>query len=181
MIYSPETAIKEGWVTRPDCNEYEDFVERKFVSPNGLDFTLDHLFRLFEHRTAALSEDQRIMRDSSKIQPVLDHHSGLLCWIMTRGIYDGMSDTYIEVPEGVCAFLQIRSSFNRNGIFLSCGVYDSGFKGNLGFMLNHSVSGDTKVIQGTRIAQVTFMKSENTGMYAGHYNTEKGKHWQDKK
>ena len=90
--------------------------------------------------------------------------------------YDGTSNIYLNLPENVAAQTIIRSTFNRNGIFLTSGLYDSGYKGHIGFAL-HNVAGYTKIEQGTRIGQIIFVRSESAGIYAGGYNHTEGTHY----
>jgi deoxycytidine triphosphate deaminase len=90
-----------------------------------------------------------------------------------------MSDVYVEVPAGVAAKLIIRSTLNRNGIFLTSGLYDAGFKGNLGFVL-HNRAGEAYLAPGTRVGQIEFYKSDSEGLYLGGYNTKEGQHWSEK-
>lgn len=182
MFISPITAIENGWVTHPQCKDVADFKQRKFVSPNALDFTLDKLFTIDESTRFVVSEQSKQMRggeeliaetvvDASNQNSLGDHWT-----LLTNTVYDGMSDFYVEVPEGVAALLIIRSTFNRNGIFLTSGMYDAGFKGNIGFAL-HNRSGIAQIAPGTRVGQLIFVESQSEGQYEGGYNTAQGKHW----
>lgn len=98
--------------------------------------------------------------------------------LSSKKVYDGMSDVYVNLPEGIAAQLIIRSTFNRNGIFLTSGLYDSGFKGHIGFAI-HNNSGEAKIGFGTRIGQIIFVSSDSVGSYAGGWNHEEGTHHAD--
>lgn len=187
MFISPKTAIENGWVTHPKCKTLQDWEDNKFICPNAIDFTLDTLFSVYVYNQFIISEHGKQMRGGNKVEPVIDrrhkHESGedLYFWHLRDHIYDGMSDVYVDLPEGVAAMLIIRSTFNRNGIFLTSGLYDSGFKGHLGFALHNRAEGKTSIAKGTRVGQVIFVASDSAGMYTGGYNHEEGTHYTEKK
>ena len=181
MFISPKQAINEGWITHPNCTDLNDWTERKFVSPNAIDFTLDHLFSINENNMFVFSEEGKQMRGGEKQIPIEARDgSGGTFWAMNaRTVYDGMSDMHVTVPNGVACTLIVRSTLNRNGIFITSGVYDQGFDGSLGFAI-HNRSGIAKIAPGTRVGQIIFHKSDDSGIsYEGGYNTEKGQHWKD--
>lgn len=179
MFISPRVAIKEGWVTHPKCNTLQDWEDNKFVSPNALDFTLDTLFTINHNNMFVISEQGKQMRGGSKLTPVLDRRTGLYFWnIDGNSVYDGMSDIYIKVPEKVVAHIIIRSTFNRNGINIYAGLYDSMFSGHCGFSI-HNRSGKAKIGIHTRIGQLIFETSDNATTYSGSYNHTKNSHWSD--
>lgn len=179
MFINPKTAIENGWVSGIHDPE-------KQVQPNAIDFTLDTLFEVHTENQFVVSEKGKHMRGGAKMNPVPDrrikHETGedMLFWHLRDHLYDGMSDVYVDLPEGVAAMLIIRSTFNRNGVFLTSGLYDSGFKGHLGFILHIRANGMTSIAQGTRIGQVMFVASDSAGMYAGGYNHEAGTHYSEK-
>ena len=171
MFINPKHAIQEGWVTFPEWMS-EDF-KQKCIQPNALDFTIDRLFSIKPTDRFTISETTKTMRLNEEVHPGS-------YWDLGPGCYDAMSDFYVNVPEGVAAWLITRSTFNRNGTFIQSGLYDSGFKGNCGFVI-YNIGGLTSIAPGTRIGQLIFVKSEDSGkLYAGGYNTEAGQHWTDK-
>ena len=175
MFIDPRTAIREGWVSGIHDKE-------KQVQPNAIDFTLERLFTI-RHEPFIISEYGKVMRNNTELVPTIDRRQKvttgeeLYFWSINEGAFDGMSDVYVNLPEGVAAMLIIRSTFNRNGLFLTSGLYDSGFKGHLGFILHNRVPGTAKIAKGTRIGQVIFVASESAGMYAGGWNHEQGTHF----
>jgi deoxycytidine triphosphate deaminase len=64
----------------------------------------------------------------------------------------------------------IRSSLSRNGIFISSGVYDSGFKGIGGVTIYNFSDKTLNLLKGCRIAQMIVFKADSFKLYAGHYN-----------
>lgn len=167
------------------------------VQPNALDFTLDDLHMISYNSFSYLSNDKSKVihkkRDQVDLvdaatanhtyqfsnQPLV--HGENKGWVVLPNVqYDGMSSVYVKVPEGMCAFLIGRSTLNRNGIMMYSGLYDSGFEGNIGFILyNHN--GPVFIEKGTMVGQIYFVKADDAGKYAGGYNTQKGQHWTESK
>jgi deoxycytidine triphosphate deaminase len=170
MFINPRIAIQEGWITGIADEETQ-------VQPNAIDFTLDKVFVIEERNEFVISEAGKKMRGGAQLGSVPDRRSGINFWhLMTRTSYDGMSNVFVRVPENVVVELIIRSTFNRNGIFLTSGLYDSGFEGHIGFVL-HNMSGPAIIAEGTRIGQVKFIEAQSADMYTGGYNTAVGQHW----
>ena len=162
------------------------------VQPNAIDFTLDELYliepsltyisnnkTLVQHRTrnkVSLVTPESL-RDSHAFGNVTEEPNLASGWFLApNSSYDGTSNVYVEVPEGMAAFLVVRSTLNRNAIVLTSGLYDSGFKGHIGFTI-HTKAGNTFIEKGTYVGQIMFMASDSAGTYSGGYNTEVGQHW----
>ena len=179
MFISPKIAIEKGWIKKNDCNTYEDWVERKYVSPNAIDFTLDQLFTIDSQDEFVISEDIKKMRSTNPLPSSLSSVDGKDWWeIKGNTSVDGMSHMTMDLPEGVAAMLVIRSTFNRNGMYLTSGLYDSGYQGPIGFVLHNNV-GTSLVAAGTRVGQIMFVESNSEGKYAGGYNHAAGTHWSE--
>lgn len=173
MFVNPKIAIEKGWI--------KGNIQEKNIQPNAIDFTLDKLFTVYDHQAFILTEQTKQMRKSVEMYPEdlihRDFGQYIKGWWLSPGkVYDGMSNFTVDVPEGIAVQLIIRSTLNRNGIFLTSGLYDSGFKGHIGFAL-HNRSGEAFLEQGVRVGQIIFVASENAGVYAGGYNHEEGTHW----
>jgi deoxycytidine triphosphate deaminase len=176
MIISPITAIEQGWVTYPDCNSVEDWKQRKFLSPNAIDFTVDQIQRVLPGKFS-ISEDHKKMRSQTGN---LLAYAGGTDWFLEQGVYDISSDMYVKLPDKVAAMIVTRSTFVRNGCFIQSGLYDQGFNGHIGAVLFNPF-GNTQITPHTRIGQIIFVSSEDGGtMYAGGYNTAQGSHWTEK-
>jgi deoxycytidine triphosphate deaminase len=172
MFINPKIAIENNWIR--GITNYE-----KQVQPNAIDFTLDMVFDI-RHTEFIISEEGKIMRSTAEHYSIEDRKTGMWFWHLNIGVYDGMSNVYVNIPEGVAALLIVRSVFNRNGIFITSGLYDSGFNGHIGFAIHNRI-GPAKIATGTRIGQIIFVKSENALMYAGNWNHEQGTHYSEKK
>lgn len=169
MIISPKTAIKEGWIT---WNNTVIDIE-KHIQPNAMDFDCARLFSPDTNSEAFLTEDSKKIRKYVELQPV----DGM--WSLTDKVsYDFSSNFHVTLPEGVAAQLIVRSTLNRSGIFLTAGLYDSGFHGQVAAMLRVT-NGNFRLAPNTRVGQIMFLKSDAGGLYAGGYNHAAGTHYTD--
>lgn len=179
MLFNPEEIVERGIIS----GSFK-------IQTNAIDFTLDSLFGI-DNQISYISNDKTQIEHQGRVKlPLLnanavrrnyflsstddDKTSG---WLLSPNTsYDGTSEVYVEVPEGMAAFLIVRSTLNRNAIRLTSGLYDSGYKGHIGFVLHNGV-GETFIEQGTCVGQICFIESKNAALYAGGYNNEKGQHW----
>lgn len=175
MFVNPVDMVNQGYI--------RNLVDaQKQIQPNAVDFTVDHINEFAgDHiytQTFYVGETKKAMRQQKPLASApLD---GVEVWALRQqSEYDVMSDVYVEVPEGFAAILVLRSTFVRNGCWLASGLYDSGFKGNIGAVL-HTGNAAAVVEVGTRLGQIIFAESGTAKMYAGGYNTQDGQHWQEK-
>lgn len=169
MFINPKEAIEKGWLKYPEWMTEEH--REKCIQPNAIDVTLDKLFKPMSFHLTYIGEDRRIARPVVEMQP----ENGV--YNLTPGVYDILSDFFISVPEGVCAYFVTRSTVNRAGAFIQSGLYDQGFSNNCGFML-YNILGNIQIQQHTRIAQLILAESESAGkMYNSIYNGNVGQHW----
>lgn len=165
MFINPKTAIEKGWITgiaNPD----------KQVQPNAIDFTADQAFEV-SHFDFYISESGKQMRGGEPLATrttFFEPENKESFIIPGRDMLDFLSDVYVELPEGVAAQLVIRSTLSRNGLLLTSGLYDSGFKGHIGFLLHNLHEYDAIIAKGTRVGQIVFIAADSAGTYAGGYN-----------
>lgn len=173
MFVNPKEAIEKGWITFPEWMTEEQQAE--CIQPNGIDITLDHVYRFNTTSYLILTKNKRQMRDVIPVDPqMLDGEEVF----HISGNMDFMSDFYVKIPEGIVAELIVRSTLNRNDIFVTSGLWDQGFIGNAAGVIRNS--GPTAYIApGTRIAQLKFIRAESNGsLYDGSYqNIPEGQHW----
>lgn len=185
MIISPKTAIERGWIAN---------VPEHCIQPNAIDFTVDRVFLIDSQGLFRLVEDSLTGKTKNKVMtaqhevlptiltyPTESRSEEFEGWrLLPNTSYDMMSDMYVSLPPGIAARLIIRSTLNRCGCLLSSGLYDSGFKGNCGFVLHTNTIAELS--RGVRVGQIIFEASEDSGIvYAGKYNTDEGHHWTEKK
>jgi deoxycytidine triphosphate deaminase len=175
MFISPKVVVESGWIKFP---KWMDQVQKdKCLQPNAIDFSVDKLFQIVPESRAFIGNDTKVMRALKPVDLTCDFLPDVIYnWKLNKGSYDAVSDFYVEIPEGVVCTIHTRSTFIRNGLFVTTGIFDSGFNGHLGCTL-HNMFDDTNIQEHTRIAQIAFIKADKAGVYAGGYNTDVGKHW----
>ena len=132
MIINPLTAVKEKWLTGIQNDSQ--------IQQNGVDITLDELWDINPIRDFVISESMKKHKGGTKLEPTII--SGLSeeipFWHLTANqIYDGTSKAYVNLPDGVCAYLITRSTCSRNGVNVFSGWWDTGFKGHLSFTIRN--------------------------------------------
>ena len=160
MFINPNIAIDKGWLRNvPDyC-----------IQPNAIDVPINGIYEL---KQADVFDVETKTHRSRKRLNVDDDDK---CWLQS-GVYDFISEVYVEIPEGAVGWLITRSTLNRNGVFVQSGLYDSGFKGPVCGML-YNISGLMSIHQNSRVAQFLLAESDNVGVYAGGYNVKEGDQW----
>lgn len=182
MFISPQTAIAEGWIKRTDGTE----IAAEYIQPNAIDFTIDRVFDSsmstipFKAVDSIVDGALKTIKQFPEFEELFTAEDSdpkfdrVPMWNLSPGSYDFLSDFYVEVPEGIAALLIVRSTFNRAGVFVTSGLYDSGFKGNIGAALHNNGNTNAYVGKGVRVGQIIFVKSESVGTYLGGYNIEAG-------
>jgi deoxycytidine triphosphate deaminase len=176
MFINPKTAIENGWITWND--NISDI--KKYIQPNAIDFDCSSIMCMSnpDDRYAFLSEDSKSMANWDKLHTTGNDTYGHVWYLERDNFYDFTSNFYVDLPRGVAAELIIRSTLNRNGTFLTSGLYDSGFKGQIAGML-HIRGCKILLAPNTRIGQIKFIQSDSVELYAGGYNHTKDTHWTD--
>lgn len=78
----------------------------------------------------------------------------------------------VKIPKNMFAMIFHRSSFNRQGIFMMSGLWDSGFVGRIGLTI-YNLSGKTIYIpKNERVAQIVFFKAKAASLYNGQYQND---------
>lgn len=169
MFINPKIAIQQGWITGlTDPNNQ--------VQPNAIDFTADKAFDVAD-KEFYVSETYKQMRGGEQVTPVpsfFESTSRNVWYIAGGQMLDFLSDVYVDIPEGVAAQLVIRSTLSRNGLQLVSGLYDSGFKGHIGFLLHNRHKYEALIAEGTRVGQIIFIAASSAGLYSGGYNHNEG-------
>lgn len=190
MFISPQTAIDNGWIRKSDGTA----IAQAAIQPNAIDFTVDRVFytvdngpvaRNFKVADVVVDGELKTVKEfpvfaelgaEEDTDPKFDR---VPMWKLSpRATFDILSDYYVELPEGVAAMLVVRSTFNRGGLFVTSGLYDSGYKGNIGAALHNNGSMDAYIGKGVRVGQIIFVSSDSIGSYAGGYNANAGDAWQ---
>lgn len=172
MILNPQFVIDQGWVT--------GIAEpKKQIQPNAIEFTMDIVRGIDPTTDFIINRDGKKHRDSYAVEPVQSDVDQRLYWVLDVGSYDVCSNLHVDLPANVAVKLIIRSTYSRNGMFLTSGLYDSGYEGAVGACF-HNVVGVSRIEVGERLGQAIFETADSEGEYAGGYNHEQGTHWTDK-
>ncbi len=82
---------------------------------------------------------------------------------------------YIELPNDIMGFVELRSSFARLGLLMPPTIIDAGFKGNITLEIEGSAF-PVRLYKGQRFAHVIFAKTLNPveRPYRGRYQGQRG-------
>jgi len=136
------------------------------VQPNAVDLRLGKVFRIMEN-WFVIDEKEKLHRGSEEIQPDAEGY-----YKLDPGHYEVIMENEIEVAEGEAGFVITRSTLNRNGVFLTSGLYDSGYAGVMAGVMHVNV-GPMRIQVGTRIGQYLSWKAESVSLYDGDYGSGK--------
>lgn len=141
-------------------------VEQKDVQPNAVDLRVDKFFRVADS-DFVISEDHKQHRGSIEIEPDMDG------WFyLEKGHYEVVMKNIIDVGKDEAGWVITRSTLNRNGLFLTSGLYDTGYNGVMAGML-HVTIGPARIKKGTRIGQYLNFEAESIKEYDGSYGLDK--------
>jgi dUTP pyrophosphatase len=134
------------------------------VQPNAIDLRIDKVFEM-NSREFMISEEGKSHRGSSQITPDNDG------WFNLKpGTYEIIMEGEITIGPNEAGFVITRSTLNRNGIFITSGLYDSGYSGVMAGALHVNV-GNAAIKQGTRVGQFLLFEAESLNQYAGSYGS----------
>ena len=132
------------------------------IQPNACDLRLGKVFKI-NKSTFVLSEEEKTHRGSVEIAPDNDG------WFkLAVGTYEVVMFNTIYVGPNEAGWVITRSTLNRNGVFLTSGLYDTGYNGVMAAAM-HVSCGTFKVRIGTRIGQYLSFESEALHNYNGAY------------
>ena len=141
-------------------------VQEGDVQPNAVDLRLGKVFQIKTDRFV-LSEEEKTHRGSVEILP--DRHG----WFYLQpGSYEVVMENVITVGDGEAGWVITRSTLNRNGVFLTSGLYDSGYNGVMAGVMHINV-GPVRIRQGTRVGQYLNFNAEALHKYEGSYGIGK--------
>ena len=132
------------------------------VQPNAIDLRVEKIFKILP-TDFVISESEKIHRKTEEI-PCTPQNK----WALNPGSYEVIMEGEISIGRGEAGWVITRSTFNRNGVFLTSGLYDSGYCGKMAGVL-HVTTGKMIIEKGTRIGQFLLFKSEALHDYNGSY------------
>lgn len=141
-------------------------VQEGDVQPNAVDLRLGKVFKISQS-TFKIDEKEKIHRGSFEMKPDAQGYFNL-----AEGHYEVIMDNMITVGENEAGWVITRSTLNRNGVFLTSGLYDTGYDGVMAGMM-HVTCGPMRIQKGTRIGQYLSFNAESLHKYDGDYGKNK--------
>lgn len=143
-------------------------LEESQVQPNAVDVKIDKLFAINRDEVFHINEDMKQHRGSKEIEPNEFGNFEL----EPGKCYEFLAEGEVSIGEGEAGFIITRSTLNRNGLFLTSGLYDSGYVGVMAGVI-HNNSGPAIIQRGTRVGQMLIWEAQALHSYDGDYG--KGK------
>ena len=134
------------------------------VQPNAIDLKVDKIFTI-ESTKFTISEEQKVHRGSTELVP---DNNGF--WHLETGVYEIIMEGEITIGPNEAGFVITRSTLNRNGLFITSGLYDSGYSGVMAGAL-HVHCGVAGIQKGTRVGQFLLFDAESVNQYTGSYGS----------
>jgi deoxycytidine triphosphate deaminase len=141
-------------------------IQPKDIQPNAVDLRVSKILKINDN-VFTIDEDKKIHRGSVEFEPWEDGY-----WYLYPGAYEIIMENKIEVGQGEAGYVITRSTLNRNGVYLTSGLYDTGYNGVMASVM-HVTTGLMRIKPGTRVGQYLNFKSENIGSYDGDYGIGK--------
>ena len=162
------------------------------IQPNGVDLTLDAVFRQCEpgrlsrdgkrvgkrdpvstvegNGTDARNEDTGTDDSAGSGEAGHDRPDDPPTYRLSPGGYVARYAEVIEIPENHVGFVYPRSSLMRNSCTVDTAVWDAGYRGRGEGLL--SVCHDVEIERGARFAQFVLARADHDGTYSGGYQHE---------
>lgn len=138
-------------------------IQQPDVQPNAIDLRLKKVFAISDQDVFVIDEQHKKHRGTVEIQPDEDGYYDL-----APGRYEVVMENEVMIGEGEAGWVITRSTLNRNGVFITSGLYDSMFRGPVAGVMHVNV-GPMRVKPGTRVAQFLLFKAEMLHHYNGDY------------
>lgn len=134
------------------------------IQPNAVDLRIGRVLGIGAGQFE-ISENEKRHLQKNEIYPI----DG---WFeLDPGCYEVIMLNEVEMGEGEAGWVITRSTLSRNGIFITGGLYDSGYKGVMAATLN--LMRRMRIEQFTRIGQFLIFDAEMAHKYDGDYGTGK--------
>lgn len=144
-------------------------ISKSDVQPNAVDIRLCKLFNIWEDVRFCISNDIKQHRGSYQMEFNEEGPDGETGWIsLEPGQYEFVAENSITLGRGHAGFVITRSTLNRNGVFITSGLYDSEYSGVMAGLI-HITRGPMMIKKGTRIGQFLMWDAETSHGYNGDY------------
>lgn len=89
--------------------------------------------------------------------------------IKSKGFLNILLNEEVKIPKDCFMILYSRSSYSRQGIFVTSGLYDSGFFGTIGCSIYNLSDEEIVIPKNERICQAVFWKASAASLYNGKW------------
>lgn len=134
--------------------------------PNAVDLRVAKIYKINEN-PFVISNEHKQHRGSEELEV-----DGEGYYQLVPGHYEVVMENIINVGEGEAGWVITRSTLNRNGCFLTSGLYDSGYHGAMAGVLHVTIA-PAYIKRGTRIGQYLSFNAESLSTYDGDYGINK--------
>jgi len=141
-------------------------IEKGDIQPNAVDLRLGKVLWISSGEFI-IDEDQKIHRGT--VEMVVDDFG---YYRLEPGHYEVVMQNKITVGYGEAGWVITRSTLNRNGVFLTSGLYDTGYSGVMAGVM-HVTVGPMRIKPGTRIGQYLCFAAQAVSSYDGDYGDGK--------
>ena len=141
-------------------------VQPQDIQPNAVDLRLGKVFYITANEFV-IDEECKIHRGSVEVKVEDDGY-----YRLQPGHYEVVMENKITVGDGEAGWVITRSTLNRNGVFITSGLYDTGYSGVMAGVM-HVTIGPMKIKPGTRVGQYLSFKAQALKSYAGDYGDGK--------
>jgi deoxycytidine triphosphate deaminase len=148
-------------------------VQEEDVQPNAVDLRLDKVF-VMEDRTKFIlgtdndGKETKTHRTKIEISPDIEGYFTF----RSGHSYEVIMENIIHIGDDEAGWVITRSTLNRNGLYITSGLYDSGYYGVMAGVL-HVREGEARIKKGSRIGQFLLFKSQSLKKYDGDYGIGK--------
>jgi len=167
-VLDPRHIVKAGII---------EGVEDRLIQGNSIDLTVDSVYEIVGGLTMR-KDGSRILPSYLRIHPMsIYSKEGLPIFngwtLVSGGLYQVEFEQKLHLPSYVCGMTLVRSSMAKSGSSGENGLFDSGYSGSVGMMIQ--VKHSTKLECGSAIAQMVFMRANaKRALYRGHYQRKDG-------
>ena len=138
-------------------------IDEDMIQPNAVDLRVEKFLKILPTPFKMSRDNTKILR---KTEEVIPDENGY--FHLDVGDYEVVAENDISVGEDEAGFVIVRSSYNRSSLYLTGGLFDSGYEGRTVFVLHNTV-GPAEIQKGSRIGQYLCWKAESLKRYNGSY------------
>lgn len=136
------------------------------VQPNAVDLRLGKVLWISSNEFL-IDEERKVHRGTVEMMVDIDGY-----YRLEPGHYEVVMQNKISVGRDEAGWVITRSTLNRNGVFLTSGLYDTGYNGVMAGVM-HVTVGPMRIKPGTRIGQYLCFDAQALSTYDGSYGDGK--------